>query len=75
MYWKVYNYRFISDSHSSVYAQAQQRSGISIDDIPTYQDLRMTPDEIRYQRSRLGDELLDMLDAASKKEKDGEDPS
>ena len=61
MYWKVYNDRFISDSHSSAYAQAQQRSGISIDDIPTYQSLRMTPDEIRYQRSRLGDELLDML--------------
>lgn len=61
MYWKVYNDRFISDSHSSAYAEAQKRSGISIDDIPTYKGLRMTPEEIRYQRSRLGTELLDML--------------
>lgn len=60
MYWKNYSDRFISDSHASAYAEAQKRAGIGIKDIPTYKDLRMSPDELEYQRSRLGSELLKM---------------
>ena len=60
MYWKNYSNRFISDSHASAYAEAQRRAGIGIKDIPTYKDLRMSPDELEYQRSRLGTELLKM---------------
>ena len=58
MYWKNYSDRFISDSHASAYAEAQKRAGIGINDIPTYQNLRMSSEEIEYQRSRLGSELI-----------------
>ena len=61
MYRKNYSDRFISDSHASAYAEAQKRCGIGIDEIPCYQNLRMTPEEIEYQRSRLGTELLNMI--------------
>ena len=71
MYWKNYSDRFISDSHASAYAEAQKRSGIGIDDIPTYKDRRMTPEEIEYQRSRLGSELIRMTHGA---DRDGKDP-
>ena len=60
MYWKNYSDRFISDSHSSAYAEAQNHCPIGIDDIPCYQNLRMSPEEIKYQRSRLGTELINM---------------
>lgn len=60
MYWKNYSDRFISDSHASAYAEAQKRCPIGIDDIPCYKDLRMSSEEIKYQRSRLGTELINM---------------
>ena len=61
MYWKNYSDRFISDSHAAAYAEAQKRAGIGIDDIPCYQNLRMSPEEIEYQCSRLGNELINMI--------------
>ncbi len=57
IYWKIYNDRFISDTHVPVFAEDQKRCGIGIDDIPTYKDLRMSVDEIEYHRSRLGNDL------------------
>lgn len=60
MYWKNYSDRFISDSHASAYAEAQKCCPIGIDDIPCYKDLRMSSEEIKYQRSRLGTELINM---------------
>ena len=57
MYWKIYNDRFISDTHAPVFAEDQKRCGIGIDDTPTYKDLRMSVDEIEYHRSRLGNDL------------------
>ena len=57
MYWKVYNDRFISDSHAPVFAEDQKHCDIGIDGIPTYKDLRMSVEEIDYQRSRLGNDL------------------
>jgi hypothetical protein len=58
MHWKDYNDRFISDCWSPAYAEAQERAGIGIDDIPCYQNLQPTPEELEYQRSRLGNDLL-----------------
>ena len=60
MYWKIYNDRFISDTHAPVFAEDQKRCGIGIDGIPTYEDIRMSVDELVYQRSRLGTELVNM---------------
>ena len=58
MYWKDYSDRFISDCWSPAYAEAQKRAGIGIDDTPCYQNLQPTPEELEYQRSRLGTDLL-----------------
>lgn len=69
MYWKNYSDRFISDSHASAYAEAQKRAGIGINDIPTYQNLRMSSEEIEYHRSRLGSELINMMCDANHEDK------
>ena len=68
-YWKVYSGIFKSDSHSSVYAEAQKRCGIGLEDIPCYQGLEMTPDEMKYQRSRLTTELVKMLEKSDEDKK------
>ena len=68
-YWKVYSGIFKSDSHSSVYAEAQKRCGIGLEDIPCYQNLEMTPDEMKYQRSRLTTELVNMLEDKKEEKK------
>lgn len=58
MHRKDYSDRFISDCWSPAYVEAQKRAGIGIDDIPCYQNLQPTPEELEYQRSRLGTDLL-----------------
>lgn len=51
MRWKIFSQRFSTDSHHQFYARKASRSKFGINDIPTYEELQASFDELQSQKS------------------------
>ena len=58
---KVYSDRYNTDCHSAYFTKRQLEAGLGIMDYPSYESLRMTPEEMQEQRDYFINDMMNVM--------------